>query len=816
MPIELITGIEPANDGIFKMVKGKDVDLTETTELTTGNLADADSILIDDDHEGTQASTKHTLLSSLWAYILGKIGAATEIIDSDHYVDGSIELAHMSSESVDEDNLHISNAGSNGQFLSKQSGNAGGLTWADASGGATALSAGTVTATSYGITSDGGADDIVLPEATTSAAGLLGADKWDEIVANTAKVTNATHSGDVTGSGALTIADGAVTYAKMQNVSATNKILGRDSAGAGVIEEISPANLLTILGVEASATADQTAGEILTLLEDGIDSVHYKDGSIDNAHIADDAIDSEHYADGSIDTAHIADNAVTDDKLADAINTAIATNLALGTAAVSTANSAAGVANAALPKAGGTMAGNIAMGGNDISGGGDITGTFIGDLTGDVTGTAADATVLETARTIGGVSFNGSANIDLPGVNTTGNQDTSGLAATATLAATSTALATARAINGVDFDGTGAITVTAAGSTLSDTVTVTKGGTGATSLTADGVLFGNGTSAISAVDLSTSGNIIVGGATPAVVTGANLAGSGLAATVGDGTLVLAVETLNQDTTGNAATATALETARTINGTSFDGTGNITITAAGSTLSDTVTVAKGGTGATTLTDNAVLIGNGTDAIESSAYVTHGQGYLNFKGSSTSASGAIRFYEAADNGSATLIVNTPTDYGNDDHVLTLPLDTGTVALTTSSTTFAKTSDTDFSYQGDVTTIGSGSTTQGSLHYYTSSNTWVPTRHDAAATSAGVLLAIALGTDPTTDGMLLRGMFTLGADPGTIAGPLYVGSSSGSIDGTAPTTSGYFVRIVGYCLDSTNGQIWFNPDHTWVEIA
>ena len=53
-----------------------------------------------------------------------------ETIDSDHYVDGSIDLAHMSSESVDEDNLHISNSGSNGEFLSKQSGDAGGLTWA--------------------------------------------------------------------------------------------------------------------------------------------------------------------------------------------------------------------------------------------------------------------------------------------------------------------------------------------------------------------------------------------------------------------------------------------------------------------------------------------------------------------------------------------------------------------------------------------------------------------------------------------------------------------------------------------------------------
>ena len=62
-----------------------------------------------------------------------------ESIDSDHYVDGSIDLAHMSSESVDEDNLHISNAGSNGQFLSKQSGNNGGLPWASSTGTIPAL-----------------------------------------------------------------------------------------------------------------------------------------------------------------------------------------------------------------------------------------------------------------------------------------------------------------------------------------------------------------------------------------------------------------------------------------------------------------------------------------------------------------------------------------------------------------------------------------------------------------------------------------------------------------------------------------------------
>lgn len=50
----------------------------------------------------------------------------------------------------------------------------------------TALSIGTKTATTIAITSDGGADDVVLPEADTDNAGLLGADKWDEIVANSA------------------------------------------------------------------------------------------------------------------------------------------------------------------------------------------------------------------------------------------------------------------------------------------------------------------------------------------------------------------------------------------------------------------------------------------------------------------------------------------------------------------------------------------------------------------------------------------------------------------------------------------------------
>jgi hypothetical protein len=85
---------------------------------------------------------------------------------------------------------------------------------------------------------------------------------------------------------------------------------------------------------------------------------------------------------------------------------------------------------------------------------GVVTATgFVGALTGNVTGNADTATALATARTIGGTSFDGSANIAVG------------------LAATATALATARTIGGTSFDGTGNIAVALA--TLATTVTIT-------------------------------------------------------------------------------------------------------------------------------------------------------------------------------------------------------------------------------------------------------------------------------------------------------------------------------------------------------
>lgn len=155
---------------------------------------------------------------------------------------------------------------------------------------------------------------------------------------------------------------------------------------------------------------------------------------------------------------------------------------------------------------------------------GNLTGNVTGNTSGSsgsCTGLAATATALATARNIGGVSFDGTGNINLPGVNASGSQDTSGNAATATK------LAATKNINGVAFDGSANITVTAAGSTLSDTVTVAKGGTGATSLTDGGILLGSGTGAVTAMAVLGDGEMIVGDGTtdPVAESGATLRAS---------------------------------------------------------------------------------------------------------------------------------------------------------------------------------------------------------------------------------------------------------------------------------------------------
>ena len=104
-----------------------------------------------------------------------------------------------------------------------------------------------------------------------------------------------------------------------------------------------------------------------------------------------------------------------------------------------------------------------------------------------------------------------------------------------------------------------------------------------------------------------------------------------------------------------------------------------------------------------------------------------------------------------------------------------------------------------------------------YLNSSGVWKYTDADAAATSGGVLLAIALGT-AVSNGLLIRGFFdatTLGDSSSFVkGGACYVGLAAGTISFTAPSTSGDILRVVGHGTDLAN-VIYFDPSKDYIEI-
>ena len=191
--------------------------------------------------------------------------------------------------------------------------------------------------------------------------------------------------------------------------------------------------------------------------------------------------------------------------------------------------------------------------------------------------------------------------------------------------------------------------------TLDTQLAVAEGGTGATTLTDGGVLLGSGTGAVTAMAVLTDGQMIVGDGTtdPVAESGATLrtsigVGTGdspqftdLTLTGGDITLTGAAtdidvidnnaSALSIDASGKAGILNIIST-NSGEGVSMSGLLNVVGAISGSstaefaslTLDTALAVAEGGTGATSLTDKAVLISqdSGTDAIGSVAMATNG--------------------------------------------------------------------------------------------------------------------------------------------------------------------------------------------------
>lgn len=320
-------------------------------------------------------------------------------------------------------------------------------------------------------------------------------------------------------------------------------------------------------------------------------------------------------------------------------------------------------------------------------------GISISGSSASTTGNAATATTLQTARTINGVSFNGSANITVTAntpnaltfnnagtgaasgstfnggsavtisYNSVGAPSTTGANASGTWsigvtgnAGSATVLQTARTINGVSFNGSANITV--------DPYIDQDLSTAATRYLA----FVDSTTAGYQrlnVDDTLSYNPSTGTLVATTFSGA-LSGNA---------------TTSSSTTGNAATATKLQTARTIQGVSFDGSANITVVTAGSGISvagtavshaDTSTQASVANSGNTFIQDITLDGFGHITGIASATVTGtittttgspayygARAWVNFNGTGTVAIRAsVNVTSITDNGLGDYTVNFTT--------------------------------------------------------------------------------------------------------------------------------------------------------------
>jgi len=254
-----------------------------------------------------------------------------------------------------------------------------------------------------------------------------------------------------------------------------------------------------------------------------------------------------------------------------------------------------------------------------------------------VSGNAGSATVLQTARTIAGVSFNGSANISL-----NNNAITNGAGYTTNTGTGTMSSWTIKEGNGVETStvsngetvtfaqGTGIeseLTSTTSGGTLTITntapnivqTTITGNAGTATKLqtarTIAGVSFDG------SANISLNNNAITNGAgyTTSYVNTTYTAGSGLSlvGTVFANTSPNIVQTT---ITGNAGTATLLQTARTISGTSFNGGANITLNNASITNGAGYTTNTGTTTASNTQTFTGKSGNISQWTNNSGYIT----------------------------------------------------------------------------------------------------------------------------------------------------------------------------------------------------
>lgn len=118
-----------------------------------------------------------------------------------------------------------------------------------------------------------------------------------------------------------------------------------------------------------------------------------------------------------------------------------------------------------------------------------------------------------------------------------------------------------------------------------------------------------------------------------------------------------------------------------------------------------------------------------------------------------------------------------------------------------------------------------TDGQIYFLHTDGTWDQADASATSTGASQLLCVGNGASQSS-GVFLNGFIRIPSTEilntpgsGAVDGlPVYISTTGGHFDFTAPSGNNEFVRVVGHAIDDDGGDVlvYFNPDNTYVKIT
>lgn len=435
----------------------------------------------------------------------------------------------------------------------------------------------------------------------------------------------------------------------------------------------------------------------------------------------------------------------------------------------------------------------------------DITVTNA--ISGSVTGNAGTATALQNARTIGGVSFDGTANITVAsatgGFAVSGGNLTTSAINIVTDTTTGTKIGTATTQKLGFFNSTPIVQPTGDVVTALQNLGLGASLTVAATTIASRTLWGqtyDGSANVTG-SLTSVGNI-TGGASSMTI----LAGTG------------ASRTLTLQTTDSGSSAQTVLTLDAAKLATF--AGNLTVGTSNSITTGTIelgatsdtTIARASAGVASIEGNNIVVNTSSPTL--GTITTTGNIELGNASDTTLSRSAAGVLSVEGVDVATISASQTLT----NKTLTSPTIQTTPVYASGTSLILTVPTSDDTATGEITNaFNSGYTSSaiGDLVYLDSSSTWQKADADASATTYQGMLGIALEVKTSGNALkvLLRGFaYCSTAFPTfTVGGIVYMSATAGAVTQTAPTTTDSATRILGYAVHAD--KMWFNPSNDYV---